>query len=314
MKSPRRIHSLSLVSAALLAVSASLLGCSSLPSDNLQLDRARSDYRSAQADPQTAAHAASEMKLAREALDRANSAWAAQDASAKVDHLAFLAQQQVAIAQETTRQKLAEAAVSSANAQRDQIRLQARTQEADRAGQAAGIAQAQAAQSQQDNLNAQAQTVAVQLQAQNQAEHARIRTYQLETQIRELHAKQTERGLVITIGDVLFDNNRAELKSGAQRDLERLSVFLKTYPERRVRVEGYADSVGSSSSNESLSGRRAESVRSALLALGVEPGRVVSQAMGETHPVASNDNAAGRQQNRRVEIVLSDESGVMASR
>lgn len=314
MKPPRRIHSLSLVSVALLAISASLLGCSSLPSDNAQLDRARSDYRSAQADPQTAAHAASEMKLAREALDRANSAWAAQDEATKVDHLAFLAQQQVAIAQETTRQKLAEAAVSSANAQRDQIRLQARTQEADRAGQAAGIAQAQAAQSQQDSLNAQAQTAAVQQQAQSQADAARIRTYQLETQIRELNAKQTEHGLVITIGDVLFDNNRAELKSAAQRHIERLAQFMQAYPERRVRVEGYADSVGSSSSNESLSGRRAESVRSALLALGVEPGRVLSQAMGETHPVASNDNAAGRQQNRRVEIVLSDESGVMASR
>lgn len=314
MKIPRRIHSLSLVSAALLAVSASLLGCSSLPSNNAMLDEARSDYRAAQDNPQTQSMAAGEMKLAADALGRADAAWAQQDEVAKVNHLAYLAKQQVAIAQEATRQKVAEAAIGGANVRRDQIRLQARTEEADRASRKAGQAQAQAAQSQQDSLNAQAQTAAVQQQAQMQADEARIRTYQLETQIRELNAKQTERGLVITIGDVLFDTNRAEFKSGAQRSLDKLASFLKAYPQRRAQIEGYTDSVGSDASNESLSARRAAAVRNALIAQGVDGQQLLSQSFGESHPVASNDNAAGRQLNRRVEIVLSDDSGVIAAR
>ncbi|MCW2245254.1 outer membrane protein OmpA-like peptidoglycan-associated protein [Azospirillum fermentarium] len=132
------------------------------------------------------------------------------------------------------------------------------------------------------------------------------RNAELERQIRELQAEQTERGLVMTLGDVLFATGRADLTPGAWERVDRLAQFLQRYPGRTVRVEGYADSTGSSGFNLDLSERRAEAVRSALLSRGVGPSRVTAQGFGEARPVASNATDSGRQANRRVEIVISD--------
>lgn len=120
----------------------------------------------------------------------------------------------------------------------------------------------------------------------------------------ELNARQTDRGLVVTLPDILFDVDRATLKPGAQATLARVAEFLRDAPDRPVRIEGHTDSTGSDSYNEDLSRRRAEAVADRLLSLGVESGRVEAIGFGETLPVASNDDAAGRQQNRRVEIVI----------
>ena len=91
-------------------------------------------------------------------------------------------------------------------------------------------------------------------------------------------------------------------------DLDQLAKFLATHPDRSVVIEGHTDSVGSNDFNLGLSQRRAESVRSYLLRQGVDPSRVTTQGMGESVPVASNDTAGGRQQNRRVEIIVSNPS------
>jgi len=136
------------------------------------------------------------------------------------------------------------------------------------------------------------------------------RNAELERQFRELQAEQTERGLVMTLGDVLFATGRADLTPGAWERVDRLARFLQRYPNRTVRVEGYADSTGSSDFNLRLSERRAEAVRDALLSRGVTSSRVTAQGFGEARPVASNSTDSGRQANRRVEIVISEPGNV----
>ena len=118
-----------------------------------------------------------------------------------------------------------------------------------------------------------------------------------------------ERGLVLTLGDVLFDTAQATLKAGADRTLDRLSSFMMEYPDRQVAIEGHTDSRGSDDYNRDLSKRRADAVRDALVDRGVQSQRIRSVGLGEAYPIAGNDTAGGMQQNRRVEIVISDESG-----
>jgi outer membrane protein OmpA-like peptidoglycan-associated protein len=268
---------------------ATLAGCSSQPLKNVQLDQARADYQAAQANPQSRDLATVEMKQAGDALKRANEASERGDKPADVDHLAYLAKQRVAIARETGAQKAAEVAVSEADSARDKVRLAARTTEADMAHRSANSARL-------DTQDAQA------------------RSRQLEAQIRDMNAKKTPRGLVITIGDVLFDTDKAELKSGGMRNMEKLVAFLKEYPQRKAVVEGFTDSTGSDSHNQELSGRRASAVRSALVDMGIGSERLDAHGYGEAYPVASNGNSGGRQMNRRVEIILSDDSGTIPAR
>lgn len=314
-----------------LLAAATLAACSSIPANNAMLDQARSDYRVAQGNAQTQTLAPVELKQAGDALARADAAYAKRDDKAQVTQLAYLSRQQTALAQEAAGRKASEAAVAAASAERDKLRLDARTREADTATMNAAIATQDAAASQQQSEAARRQSEAAQRQAmasqqqaavaqqqaaasQQQAGEAERRNQALETQLRELDAKKTDRGMVVTIGDVLFDSGRAELKSGGMRNVERLGSFLKEYPQRKAIIEGYTDSVGSDQTNQVLSGRRADAVMTALLSMGVGRGQMTAQGFGEMHPVAGNDDAGGRQMNRRVEIVLSDENGMVRSR
>ena len=140
------------------------------------------------------------------------------------------------------------------------------------------------------------------------------RNSELEQQLRDLQAQRTERGLVMTLGDILFATGRAELTPGAYDRIDRLARFLQAQPGRTVRIEGHTDNTGSDATNLRLSEARANAVRDALTARGVSPSRIVTQGMGEAQPVASNSNDAGRQQNRRVEIVISDDGRVAETR
>jgi outer membrane protein OmpA-like peptidoglycan-associated protein len=331
---------------ALIALAA-LAGCASMPATNAQLDQARSDYRAAQQNPQTVALAGGEMKAASDALDAANAAAIAHRDQAEIDHLAYLAKQRVAIARETADQKTAEATVASSETLRDRVRLAARTSEADTAQRNAATSQrrseasqreseaaqrqseasrqqaltsqqqAQASQQQaqaslQQSQDAQAKAEAAQRQAdesQRMTAEANARNVELAAQLKDLNAKSTNRGLVVTLGDVLFDTDKAQLKSGGVRSVEKLGGFLKQYPQRKVVIEGFTDSTGTESLNAALSARRAEAVRAALLGSGIGNDRITTHGYGESYPVASNDSAVGRQLNRRVEIVLSDDAG-----
>src|SRR5674476_116963 len=178
----------------LIAV-AILSGCSSVPSS---LTEAHSSYNSASADPQVTNLAAVELQQASVTLNKADSAFSKGERADTVNQLAYIAKQQVGIAQEAAKRKTAELAVTEASAKREQLRLEARTAEADAAKQQVGIAQETAVQ--QQALIAQQ-----------------------ETQLKELKAKKTERGLVITLGDVLFSTNKAQLKSGGMRNVQTVS-------------------------------------------------------------------------------------------
>ncbi len=129
---------------------------------------------------------------------------------------------------------------------------------------------------------------------------------QLKRQIAELNAKQTERGLVITLGDVLFQTDKSQLKGAAANNLDKLVAFLNSNPDRNVLIEGHTDNVGSDDYNRSLSQRRAESVRSYLLSRGIAANRIDASGKGESSPVASNNDATGRQMNRRVEVIIAN--------
>jgi outer membrane protein OmpA-like peptidoglycan-associated protein len=135
---------------------------------------------------------------------------------------------------------------------------------------------------------------------------AKEETAELQRQIDALKAKPTDRGLVLTLGDVLFESGRAELKPGATSNLGQLVAFLAKYPSRTVAIEGHTDSVGGEDYNLGLSQRRADSVRSHLVSRGVDAARITATGAGESAPVASNESAAGRQQNRRVEVIISN--------
>jgi outer membrane protein OmpA-like peptidoglycan-associated protein len=146
-------------------------------------------------------------------------------------------------------------------------------------------------------------------QARLESREATIRQLQ-----QDLQAKQTERGTLVTFGDVLFDLNKAELKAAGMGDVQKLAEFLNENPERKVMIEGYTDSTGSDSYNQQLSERRAESVRRALVRSGVGIDRIQTVGYGEAYPVASNDSPASRARNRRVEVTISNDNQRVAPR
>ncbi len=292
-----RYFSLLLVTAFVLAA------CSTMPRTNSTLEDARSEFRYAQNDPQVRTLAALELKQASDALDSANSAWVQRESEEKINQLAYVAKQKVAIAREAAKQKAAEMAIANAAKERDQIRLDQRTFEANQAKLAAAIAQDQTRLAQSEAA-----------EAQRNKEAAEARARQLEAQLNELAAKKTERGIVMTFGDVLFNTDQAQLKPDGLRNVQKLAEILKQNPQRVVLVEGFTDSTGSAAHNQSLSERRAIAVSAALMESGISRERISTRGYGEAYPVASNDNASGRQLNRRVEIVLSDDSGKIPPR
>jgi outer membrane protein OmpA-like peptidoglycan-associated protein len=280
---------------AALALAIALGACSSAPTTTSLLDQTRGDYMAAQNNPAVAQYAPAEFRQATAALDRANEAAARKADAAEVDKLAYIARQRIGVAQEVAKQKSAEAQVADAARQRDQIRLDARTAEAEAAKRYAEQAQAQADAA---RMATEAQAAATR--------DAQAKADALAAQLADLQAKQTERGIVITFGDVLFNTDQAVLTEGGQRTLRKLADVLNQNPDRSVMVEGFTDSTGSAAHNLELSQRRAEAVRSALMAMGIEGTRIATRGYGEAYPVAGNDSAGNRQLNRRVEIVLSD--------
>jgi outer membrane protein OmpA-like peptidoglycan-associated protein len=287
-----------------------LAACSSTPLTTPVLDQARGDFVAANNNPNVGKYAPMELKAASDALDKANVAAAKKESLETVDKLAYLAKQKIATAQEVARGKAAEADAATAARQRDQMRLDARTAEADRAKMDAAQAQAAAASAQNQAADAQRQTAA----AEQAARDAQARAAQLEILLNELNAKKTERGMIITIGDVLFATDQARLTPAGMATARKLADVLAQNPQRTVLVEGFTDSTGSAAHNQELSERRANAVRSALMEMGVAPERIAMRGYGERYPVAPNDTAGNRQLNRRVEIVLSNEGAPIPPR
>lgn len=277
----------------LATLAAALTACSSVPDRNSSLDQARSNYAAAQANPQIKALAADELQSAAEALRIAEQANTDGSPVGTIDHLAYMAAQRVVIAEETASSRAAQAITAGAAAERDKMRLAMRTDEADTAQRQLAVRTAEANTAQRRLAESQ------QNEQRNDA-----RVSDLESQLAALNAKKTERGMVVTLGDVLFKTGQAQLLPGSADNLAKLAEFFKRNPERKASIEGHTDSVGSANANHTLSERRATAVMLALVKLGVGAERLSTQAFGEDSPTASNDNATGRQLNRRVEIVF----------
>jgi outer membrane protein OmpA-like peptidoglycan-associated protein len=248
-----------------------LAACAAAPIKPDGAAEARSKLTQLQSDPNLAGRAPVAVKEADAAVQAAEQPQADQELGA---HKVYLADRKVEIARAQAETSFAEDQRAVLSAQREGARLLARTQEAD----AAHLAAASSAQ----------------------------QTAELQRQIDAMQAKPTDRGLVVTLGDVLFDTGRAGLKPGATSNLNKLVAFLNQYPDRTVVIEGYTDSVGGEDYNQGLSERRADSVKSYLAAQGISSIRLSALGKGESEPVAGNDSAAGRQQNRRVEVIISN--------
>lgn len=290
MKTPsrKRLENILLV----VAFVAVLTACSSTPEPIAELEQARTLVRQVESSPDAGRYAAAEVTAAHDALRHAEELAEDDASTAEIRDAAYLAQRQAQIAEQRIEAARAEAAMQGAEAERQRVLAQARQQEA------AAREREAAAQT----LQAQA----ARAQAEREAEQARQEAMRLQDELRDLQARQTERGLVLTLGDVLFDTGQATLKPGAMSSIGRLAEFLAKAPERSVTIEGHTDSVGADAFNQTLSENRANAVRSELLGRGVEASRINAVGLGESVPVASNDNAAGRQQNRRVEIIISN--------
>lgn len=289
--------------AALAVAIATLAACASTPAPSSSLEQARARVRSAHADTQVVALAPQELKRADEALQRTEKTWSEGGSKAAVDHQAYMTGQRVTLAQESAASLADQAITASAAAERDKMRLAVRTSEAD-------AAQMKLTEAQRSNASKTAELAAADAQALRDKEKvdrrdARVNT--LEAQLAELNAKKTERGVVVTLGDVLFDSGKSQLQAGGARNMTKLAEAFKQNPKRTASIEGYTDSVGSADSNRELSGRRAGAVMNALVSLGVPQDHLSMVSRGEDAPVATNDTAAGRQMNRRVEVVFAPE-------
>jgi outer membrane protein OmpA-like peptidoglycan-associated protein len=206
----------------------------------------------------------------------------------KSRHLVLIADRKVDTAVALAEKRLLEDQRKSISEASTEARLDARTREANQAHTEADIARMQADSARLD------------------AEAAKQQAEDLQKQLAELNAKTTDRGIVVTLGDVLFDTGKSELRGGTNAQLSKLSGFLAKYQDRSVIIEGHTDSVGAEDYNLGLSQRRADSVKAFLVAQGVESSRITSVGKGESYPVGSNDTALGRQQNRRVEVIIAN--------
>jgi outer membrane protein OmpA-like peptidoglycan-associated protein len=262
------------------AAAAGIAGCASTPDNIEELESARAVVPQVEASPR-AGVAVTNITEARKALDRANALAEKGGNVGDIQYEATVANRNAQIANEKILAAQARDEVEKGTAERQTVLAEARAREAQRA-----TAQAQSAEE---------------------------RAKALERELADLKAKKTDRGVVVTMGDVLFDTGKATLKPGAYATIDRLATVLKEDPQRRVMIEGHTDSVGTDEYNQGLSERRAASVQAALFERGVEAAQISTVGKGESTPVASNDNPAGRQQNRRVELVFQEDRSKVAS-
>jgi outer membrane protein OmpA-like peptidoglycan-associated protein len=280
-----------------------LVACATTsPESESALEQARAAVQRLEAQPMASQTAGKALQDARDALGNAEAAERAKRPPEEVIHLSYLARRDADIGEAIISEQASRTAMAQAQAQRERVLLDAREREAALARQQAAMSQQQAAQSQQ----------AAQMSAQ-QAQEAQQQARDAQQQLEALQAKQTDRGMILTLGNVLFDTNEDTLKPGADEIVSRLSQFLQKHPEVKVRIEGHTDSTGTDAYNESLSQRRADAVAMALEHRGIPSSQIQAVGRGKSAPVAGNDTSAGRQQNRRVEIIFSDTQGQFVS-
>lgn len=256
----------------------SLAGCGARYNPALQ--RSEAHLNQTKQNSQVVANAPLMLNEAEQTFKQARNTWKANRDRDEVDHLLYLTERKLQIANEETRKKLAE---TQSKLQTDESLLRAES------------ARSRMSDAINDRDLAQAQ-----------ASNSREMLIILERDIKELRAVKTERGLELTLNeDVIFEVDKAELKPGALLKLDPLIKYLRTNSAAKIVIEGHTDNAGSSSYNQDLSQRRADAVRGYLSVQGIDYNRIVSQGLGEEFPIATNNSEAGRLQNRRVQLIIS---------
>jgi outer membrane protein OmpA-like peptidoglycan-associated protein len=306
---------LTVIAAALIAA-----GCAGTPVSNQAIDQARATYQQAAADPQVQQHAQSELRAAAGALADAERMAKENADGQQVNHNAYLAEQRARAAMRVAETRRSEGAIAAATEERRRIQLEARDREITAAQEKARQAEAAKLQAEQQ-AKQQVETARLEADARARAgEEERLAREQsqataasslsaevkrLESELADVKAKQTERGWVLSMkNELLFDPGKATLKDGAQRALNTLAGLLNKHADRSISIEGFTDSTGTKELNQRLSEQRADAVKEALVARGIEPKRIDTRGYGPQFPIASNDTPVGRQLNRRVEIVI----------
>ncbi|MDC8785194.1 OmpA family protein [Roseateles koreensis] len=278
---------------AVASLAALLLGaCASTPPSTPEnLQQARDAVHAAEMNAGVRNHAPLELKKAVDTLSRAEALMAKGDTGPELNSTAYVALQQARAAVAVASAKGDETEMAGAQATREHDRAEQRTRELAQSRQQTGVAQRQTAD----------------VQSELQAKQSQLEAQQSE--LAALQAQKTERGMLVTLGDILFELNRADIKPHGQQSLRKLGEFLQKYPNRQVLIEGHTDSSGGSALNDALSARRAEAVKAALVntSIGLSPARISTVGHGEHFPVADNTSASNRALNRRVEIYISDD-------
>jgi len=310
-----------------------LASCTTAPKKDLALEQVRSQLEELKADPDLAGYAPLALGEAERALRQAETA----TGDTQRIHLIYMADRRIQIARaiaqheqleqeldrlETERNELLvrasqlEAEQARLEAERARMMSQATAEDAQRAREEAMQAQHREAESErtarqaieeaeQAKALAASSATAAQL-ARREADLALEQADTLRRQLENLQLRQTESGVVVTLGDVLFESGQTELRKEAMASLVEVVDLLQSEPDKEIRIEGHSDSVGDANTNLEISQKRADAVLEALVSLGVEAERVTTQGMGEDFPIASNETEEGRAQNRRVDVILLD--------
>lgn len=263
------------ISALVLMGMASLYGCAGHQGSEQALQQANTDFQKVKEDSNVLRGAPKDVIRAGESLARAERLSTYWGSGADVSHYAFLSSRYSAIAREHTQLMLNQEQLAKSELERQRLQLRLR-------------------EAKLESLQQQGKW--------------------LEEQMVALVTTQTDRGLVMTLGDVLFDTGNSDLKPSANRTVLKLVQFLQLNPKRTVRVEGYTDNTGDATANLELSKDRAQTVADVITDLGIGEARIQVEGYGDQYPIEGNDSERGRAKNRRVEVVFSDEKGVLGTK
>jgi len=323
-----------LTSISMVMMLALLSACVAAPKKDLALERVRGELNDLKSNSVLAGYAPLALGEAERALR--NAELASGDDLYRV-YLIYMADRRIQIARTMAEREQYERTRDELESQRSAMLIKASQLEADQARMEAERARLlvattseeaqRARQEKEDALQKEAESARAAVLATEEADQARrlaesraseaeyarreadLASQQISSltrQLENLQLRQTESGVVVTLGDVLFASGEVHLVEGAQSSLEEVVDLLQTEPDKKIRVEGHTDSRGDAEANLQLSGQRAQAVREALINLGVAADRVSALGMGEDFPIASNEDEAGRAQNRRVDVILLD--------
>lgn len=312
-----------------------LTACETAPKKDLALEQVKNQLDELQADEDLAQYAPLAIGEAERALRQAETS---TGSDAQRAHLVYMADRRIQIARAIAQHEQLEEEVIRLGEERNEMLVRASHLEAEQARLEAEKARMMSMAREEDAARAraeaeeaarrEAETARSAQQAMEEAEQAKVlaassaaeaqlarreadlameQANSLRRQLENLQLRQTESGVVVTLGDVLFETGQTELRTEAMDSLVEVVDLLQSEPDKNIRIEGHTDATGPAETNLQISQRRADSVLEALVSLGVDAQRITSVGMGEDFPIATNDSDEGRARNRRVDVILLDD-------